>query len=156
MGTAACAGRCLTLDVFASDTNTRVAGCFYSKWMCPGTSRGGQRQLCWINGPFSQLGRILKKIREEKCDAVLIHPKSSAYWMGMLKHLPVRERLLVPTWQCKRGHRLPENTPDLRHAKLTAAIIIWCASNSCLYSCDRLQMLGCSATCHQYKAALRQ
>lgn len=37
MGTAACAGRCLTLDVFASDTNTRVAGCFYSKWMCPGT-----------------------------------------------------------------------------------------------------------------------
>ncbi|BDA41867.1 hypothetical protein COCOBI_02-6620 [Coccomyxa sp. Obi] len=136
LSNAACAGRSFTLDVFASDTNTRVQGRFYSKWLCKGTlgvdafvqpwvTIRGQRQFCWINGPFSQMGRIIKKIREERCDAVLIYPRGAAHWLGMLKYLPVRDTVLIPASRIQRGHRLPKAKTDLRGTRLGAAIIIW-------------------------------
>ena len=136
MANPACSGRQLTLDVFASDTNTRVPGRFYSKWLCKGTlgvdafthpwaTREGIRQFCWINGPFAHLGRIFKKIREEQCDAVVIHPRGNAHWISLLRHLPVKDTVLLSSGQCKRGQRLPDSKPNLRPGKMGASIIIW-------------------------------
>ncbi len=62
------------LDAFASSTNTKVAGSFYSKFYCPG-SKGvdamihpwatsealGLAGLVFINGPFSMMGAIISK-----------------------------------------------------------------------------------------------
>ena len=128
--------RPFTLDAFASDTNSKVPHSFYSKWLCKGTQGvnafghpwaviGQRRQFCWINGPFSEMGRILKKIREEKCDAAVLHPISSSYWTGMLGSLPVRARIPVTSAQITAGYRLPDSKKTLNFTKLEVSIILW-------------------------------
>ena len=131
--------RPFTLDVFASDTNTKVPGRFYSKWLCHGTlgvdafghpwaAIGQDRQFCWVNGPFSDMGRILKKIREERCDAAVLHPVSSSYWAGVLHSLPVKAQIPITTAQVTVGVRLPDTEKTLRFTRLTVSIILWCAT----------------------------
>ena len=109
---------------------------FYSKWLCKGTKGVNafkhpwaiiehRRQFCWINGPFSEMGRILKKIREERCDAALLHPISSNYWTSMLCSLPVKPSIPVTTAQITAGYRLPDSKKTLNFTKLAGSIIIW-------------------------------
>lgn len=72
MRCAALRGAQPTLDVFASDKNTKVPGAFYSRYLCPGTlgvnafahpwaALQGQRQLAYIYGPFGRMGAILER-----------------------------------------------------------------------------------------------
>lgn len=81
-----------TLDAFANETNAK-ASVFFSRWQCPGSSgvdgytqpwpkesiedsvdkKINDRQLvwCWL-GPFADVGQLLKKIQQERCDTILI------------------------------------------------------------------------------------
>ena len=76
------AGHLPVLDAFASSTNTKVPGAFYSKFYCPG-SKGvdamihpwtaptalGLKGLAYVYGPFSMMGPIINKIRGERSTA---------------------------------------------------------------------------------------
>jgi hypothetical protein len=75
------------------------------------------------------MGRILKKVKEEKCDAALLHPVSSSYWTGMLCSLSVKVRLSATTAQITAGYQLPDSKKALNFAKLAVSIILWLASN---------------------------
>jgi len=81
-------GRKPALDVFASSTTTKVPKAFYSKYLCPGTKgvdamvqpwvlrdQAGSKQLVYINGPFQLMGPVVRKIRDEQVDCILIGPK---------------------------------------------------------------------------------
>ncbi|BDA41870.1 hypothetical protein COCOBI_02-6650 [Coccomyxa sp. Obi] len=105
-------GRTPTLDVFAAEHNTKLPGAFYSRWdylgslgvnafRHPWAYRNGVRQLCYINGPFGSMGTILKKIRAERCDALIVYPVRHQYWRAMLRSLPVQMdvKLRPPTGQ---------------------------------------------------------
>ena len=127
--------RPFTLDTFASDTNTKVPGRFYSKWLCKDTLGVDAFGHSWAaNGPFSDMGRILKKIREERCDAALLHPVSSSYWAGMLCSLPVKAQIHVTTAHIAAGIRQPSCGNTLNFAKLTVSIILWYALCHGLYT----------------------
>lgn len=134
-------GRLPTLDVFASEHNTKVQGAFYSRWDCLGSSgvdafrhpwahRDGVRQFCYINGPFGSMGTILKKIREERCDALLIYPARHQYWRAMLCSLPIQMdvKLRAPAGQ---SLFLPSARVDPQKRKSAvqyiarAALIFW-------------------------------
>lgn len=123
--------RPFTLDAFAGDTNTKVSHSFYSKvrkaWM-PRASLGSHwadEAVLLDQWAFSEMGRILKKSREEKCDAELLHPVSSSYCTGMLCSLPVKARLPVTTAQITAGYRLPDSKKTLNFSKLAVSIILW-------------------------------
>ena len=82
-----------------------MAGSFYSKFWCPG-SKGveafdhrwdvdhrGNRHLAFINGPFSSMGNILKRVREQRVDCVVIAPVWPRPWQALWAHLPVQATL---------------------------------------------------------------
>ena len=84
---------------------SQVEGSFYSRYWCEGClgvdafrrawaalSQGPgmdaeQRQYCFINGPFDQMGRIMKKIVEEECDGILIYPDWPKQWRATISKL---------------------------------------------------------------------
>ncbi len=101
-------GRRFTIDLFADETNCKVrdrtgAPQFFSRWWCPGTSgvdafaqrwdryfdpQGlAKRHMAFCNPPFECLGRVLRKLIDERVDAVLVYPAWPRYWRGMLSKL---------------------------------------------------------------------
>ncbi|KXZ40999.1 hypothetical protein GPECTOR_1018g286 [Gonium pectorale] len=98
-------GRSPSLDVFA-DAHTAKLPRFFAKSWSPGAagidafaqdwgrwSRGG---LLYINPPFDQMGRVVRKIEEEQPDCVLIAPVWPRWWRAALGRLPVRARRRLP------------------------------------------------------------
>ena len=91
------------MDMFASPTNTKVPGAYYSQYLGPGCKGldsfsqkwGGQEkgQLAYINGPFGKMGQILKKVLEERVDCIIIAPSWPRPWSALWKMMPVRERV---------------------------------------------------------------
>ena len=77
--------KAFTLDVYASQRSSKVAGRFYSRFYCEGTlgvnalrhpwsSLHGSQQFCYIFGPFGLMPETVKKIAEERCEGVLVYP----------------------------------------------------------------------------------
>lgn len=133
-------GRLPTLDVFASEHNTKVPEAFYSRWDClgspgvdafrhPWAHRAGVRQLCYINGPFGSMGMILKKVREERCDALLIYPARHLFWRAMLQSLPVQMdvKLKAPAGQSlfTLSARVDPQRQSAVQYIARAALILW-------------------------------
>ena len=132
-----------TLDVFASHTTTKVADTFYSKYACPGTSgvdafrhpwaynpSTGARHLAYINGPFDKIGMIVRKIREERVDCILVAPVWPRHWVAMLQRMPsVRARIVLSGRPdlCIPGPHVPKPKRKPKHPRyqMQALIIIW-------------------------------
>lgn len=95
-----------TLDALADRSNTKAAK-FFSKRDCPGSAGtdgyaqrwpvhvAGRRQLVWLfPGPVSNAANAIRKLQEERCDAVLIVPsRSRQSWVGSLHHLPIVDEI---------------------------------------------------------------
>jgi hypothetical protein len=131
-----------TLDVFAGDGAT-WAGRFYSKYATLGSlgvnafrhpwavnSVTGSREFCLINGPFGKMGAIIRKVKEERCDGVLLYPDWPRYWRPMLGQLPVKEDWEVKGDEngiiCTPGARVSgdKKKKRIRYA-IRAALIVW-------------------------------
>ena len=140
-------GRIPAMDVFASSSNTKVPGSFYSRFLCPGTKgvdamlqpwsydADGSKLLLDINGPFHCMGQIIRRIRDEQVDCILLVPAGSRYWLAMLlalttsmqspavrhtvdlSHIP---NLLLPgPHACSKGVQRPSSF------NVTAWYILW-------------------------------
>ena len=97
-----------TVDIFASHTTTKVPQYFYSKYACPGTSgvdafaqpwashpSTGRKHLAYINGPFDKMGAIVRKIKDEKVNCILIGPVWPRHWLAMLQTMPVKAEQIL-------------------------------------------------------------
>jgi hypothetical protein len=97
------------LDTFADEQNAKAQH-FFSWALCPGTAgidgfvqpwRGDGtglpiRPLCWVNGPFQRMPDILRKVKEERADAIIIVPDWVEGWKAILTMLPIKHTLLLP------------------------------------------------------------
>ena len=95
-----------TLDTFADNANTKCQS-FYSQFICPGT-RGidsfvlpwaeldGSRTFRMVNGPFGRMHDIIRKIREEEADCILLVPDWPCSWQASLLDLPIRDKVALP------------------------------------------------------------
>ena len=97
-----------TVDVLASSANT-VAQRFFSRYYDSKAAAydglqqpwpinaQGSRQLYWIfPGPVSDAltSKVIRKLQEEQCDAILILPKySKSSWVADLQYLPIRAKI---------------------------------------------------------------
>jgi hypothetical protein len=89
--------------------------------------------LC--NGPFDCMGRILRKILEEKADVALVYPLWPRSWQGVLQQL--RDLKVVrKEWRLRRpqgklfqkGARVPDRPgrgDQGPHYQVWCAIIAW-------------------------------
>ena len=104
-----------TVDIFADNLNCKVRSAgipqFYSRAWCPG-SRGvdcflfpwhtnpstGSQEFCFINGDFSQIGRIIAKVKAERVTCALVYPHWPRYWScsSMWLGVPVQDTLTLP------------------------------------------------------------
>jgi hypothetical protein len=101
-------GRSPTVDVFASATNTKVAGAHFAKYWGPGckgvdafaqnwqVSAEGERPLAYVNGPFQSMGEILSKVREQEVDCIVVAPVWPRAWSAVWAGLPVAARVDLP------------------------------------------------------------
>ena len=132
----------LTLDAFADNSNSKVPGAFYSRYWCPGTlgingfrhrwdynAANGKRNMVWINGDWSAMGKILAKVQEERPDCIVIYPDWPKQWRAQLAMLPSQGphmRLRHLTHLCEAGPRV-----DLSKRRgppkydVYAAVIVW-------------------------------
>ena len=96
------AGRRPNLDAFADEATTKVPGRFYSarwspnslgvdalaqKWEAP-VSSDGSAPLLYINPPFELMGRVVRKLREEQPDCVVIVLRWPRWWVNHLRAMP--------------------------------------------------------------------
>ena len=66
-------------SLYAHPTSAGVDG-FSQKWLNP----DGTKAFCWVNGPFSMMGQVLRKIKEEQANCILIAPKWPKSWRSIL------------------------------------------------------------------------
>ena len=60
---------------------------FSQKWRM---ADGSKPKLCWVNGPFHMIGRVLRKVAAERVDCIVIAPKWTQHWSALLaRDLPV-------------------------------------------------------------------
>jgi hypothetical protein len=137
----------LTIDLSASDSTTKLPR-FMSRHYCVGTEGvdmflrpswathpvTGARELCYINGDFCQMGRILAKIARDRADAVVVYPVWPRYWTVMWADLPVVDDFQLPSFPriCVPGPRVPRAKRQAWQARprapsypLRVAVIIW-------------------------------
>ncbi len=124
-------GRRPALDVFASNTTTKVSGAFYSKFMCPGTKgvdamvhpwalkdQAGEMMLAYISGPFHLMGAVVRKIKDDRVDCILVGPKWPRHWWALLQVMPaVRKQVTLTHRQdlFKPGPRVTRKGAKPRH-----------------------------------------
>ena len=137
------AGHVPSLDAFASSATTKVPGAFYSKFYCPG-SKGvdamihpwtssdapGLEGLAYIYGPFSLMGAIISKIKEEQVNCSLVGPNWPRSWMAVLHGMPaVRKTVVMPHRDdlCIPGPHVPKKKALTRHPsyQILAWYILW-------------------------------
>ena len=99
----------IVIDPFSDETNHR-GPVWFSRYIIPGSSgvdgfsqkwvdtRSGSpvRALAFVHGPFSWMDKIIRKIREEQCDCILITPGPQADWVAQLRRLPVVKSVVLP------------------------------------------------------------
>ena len=144
-------GRRFSVDLFADD-HTHQAPMFFSRHYCPGTSginafsqrwdcywAGGRwhRHFGLCNGPFTCLGRILRKITDERADVALVYPCWPRYWQQLLLQLRQQgvvvreERLDTQEWRrClfQAGPRVgswPAGAHKEPRYEVQCAFIVW-------------------------------
>lgn len=66
---------------------------FVHSWATP---EGQEPPLLYANPPFGQIGRVLRKVIEERPDCLLILPVWPRGWRALLHSLPIRARWLLP------------------------------------------------------------
>ena len=131
-----------SIDVFASPTNSKVEGAYFSLYLGPGCKgidaftqpwgrdrETGRRQLAFINGPFQKMGQILRKVIQERVDCIIVAPMWPRPWTALWRQMPVRERMPLP-------HRedlfLPgsmvaaqERRPKAPRYSVSAYVVLW-------------------------------
>eukprot|EP00873_Tetraselmis_striata_P024069 jgi/Tetstr1/444333/TSEL_032224.t1 len=136
------------LDVFGDEVTAKSEH-FFSRALCPGTSgidgftqawftSAVPKPLCWVNGPFTHMTRIIQKLIDERTDAVLIFPDWVAGWRAMLSELPVRDAFTLPKQDAggtnqllfKPGSRVPRKAREAGlksqpNYEVVAMLIIW-------------------------------
>ena len=96
------AGRAITIDLFASPTNAVVPEYCSLFWGpgCKGVdafSRSwSQAGLAYINGPFNRMDSILRKVLQDRVDAIIIAPDWPRPWAALWVKLPVRAKMRLP------------------------------------------------------------
>ena len=135
-------GRKPVLDVFASDSTTKVPRAFFSKYLCLDTagvdawnhkwvrySDKGEKQLVHVNGPFDQMGAIVRKIKDEQVDCILVGPAWPRHWRALLNTMPVRLTVDLPHIPdlCQPGRHVPAHKRKAKHPNYTvkAWFILW-------------------------------
>ena len=106
----------IQLDPF-SQREFAKAQRWFSKFSAPGSSgvdgfilpwenADGTKAFCFVNGPYSLMGEILRKITWERTDCILITPGWSKYWTSMLSALPISRtvRLAPDRIETTDGH----------------------------------------------------
>ena len=91
--------------------------------------------MCFCNGPFDCMGRILRKVLDERVDVALVYPVWPRYWMGLLRQLRsmgvVREDFALPRRpdMFTAGARVPTSRKGAGckapHYVVRCAIIMW-------------------------------
>ena len=96
-------GRRPYMDLFADEGTTKVAGRFFSphwspnssgvnalahSWSAPPGWSGPDRPLLYLNPPFELMGAVVRKLRDEAPDCVLIAPVWPRWWAAQLGRLP--------------------------------------------------------------------
>lgn len=136
-------GRSPTLDAFASATNTKVPGAFFARHWGPGCSgvdayaqdwgraadTADERGLVWVNGPFQEMGRILKQVAVQRVDAIIVAPVWPRPWAALWRELPVkaavdlphRRDLFLPGALVPKGKRAPKAP----RYKVRAYLVVW-------------------------------
>jgi hypothetical protein len=102
-------GRKPSLDVFASPTNSKVPGAYFSLYLGPGCKgidaflqrwdteeAAGARHLAWINGPFDRMAQILRAVKDQRVDCIIIAPAWPRPWAALWSTLPVRAVVTLP------------------------------------------------------------
>lgn len=140
-----------TVDVFADNLNCKVQwqgkNRFYSRMWCKGTaavdgfmqpwgrnSSMGRKEFCYIYGDFGSMGRILRKIKQEQANCVLLYPVWPRYWKTMWAGVPIKQKINLSRLAARRGWGLCSPGPRVEQCRrgkerpawrLEAAIIIW-------------------------------
>jgi hypothetical protein len=134
----------ITIDLAASTTNAKAPR-FMSRFWCPGTEgvnmfmrptwafhpSTGKRELCYINGDFSQMGAILSKVARDRADCVIVYPDWPRYWQVLWASLPVKADFALPRKPglCTPGVRVEQRkrraSPQAPHYTLRVAVVIW-------------------------------
>ncbi|GIL93327.1 hypothetical protein Vretimale_19753 [Volvox reticuliferus] len=127
-------GRQPTVDAFADERSTKLPK-FYSPTWSPNSAGidafaqpwGGPDQLLYINPPFQLMGRVVRKIRDEQANCVLVTPIWPRWWMVTLNRMPVRARHRLPhsgLFECPKGAGGTPMVKSPRYA-VEALYIIW-------------------------------
>ena len=140
-----------TVDVFADSQNCKVQfrgmQRFYSRLWCLGTAGVdgflqcwgwneaiGRREMCYIYGDFTEMGRILRKIRNEKADCVVVYPAWPRHWGTMWEGLPVKKKFCLSAIArklglelCQAGPRVcrDRRAPSRSRWAVWAAVVLW-------------------------------
>ena len=127
-------GRTPDLDAFADEATTKVPGSFFSakwspnslginalaqSWTQPPGYKGAGRPLLFINPPFELMGKVVRKLREELPDCVLIAPQWPRWWRNHLKAMPHRRHVTLLPGSDLFGYHTPQGqelkrTPQYR------------------------------------------
>ena len=129
-------GRQPDLDAFATATNSKVPGSYFSVYDGPGcqgidalsqnwTSRG----LVYAFPPFGLVSKVLALVARQQVDCILILPAWSRAWSAVLANLPIKESLTLPHRKdlLVPGALLPgkNRAPMAPHFRLRAHIVLW-------------------------------
>ena len=134
-------GRMITVDLFASPTNS-VAPTFFSLFWGPGckgvdafaqswasTVGRAHNGLAFVNGPFNQMDAILRKLLVERVDAIVISPDWPRPWAALWAQLPVRARMRLPHREdlFVPGSLVPANQrrPKAPRYRVWAYYVLW-------------------------------
>ena len=127
------------VDVFADEFSTKLPGRFFSRFWSPGAlavdafaqdwGEWGRDGLLYINPPFDQMGRVVRKVADDRPDCVLITPVWPRWWRVTLDGLPIkaRKRLLSPTlfWPGPQVPGMEARGPKVPRYAVEAVYILW-------------------------------
>ena len=115
----------LQLDPFAQPEFHRAPR-WFSLFRAPGSAgvdgflqpwrmaSGSRPTLCWVNGPFHMMGKVIRKIVAERADCVLVAPKWPQYWTALLaRDLQVKKQTVLKSFSSD-GQRTPTFMPGSR------------------------------------------
>lgn len=132
---------CVTIDLCAGPGNAKAAR-FMSRFWCTGTEgvdmftrttwawhpKTGDRELCYINGDFSQMGRIVAKVAKDKADCVIVYPDWPRYWRIGLQALPIVDDFELPRFEslCRASARVDANKRrGAASYPIRVAVVLW-------------------------------
>ena len=75
---------------------------------------GSRPALCWVNGPFHMMGKVLRKVIAEKADCIIVAPRWPQHWVALLaRDLPVAAQTVVKSYSSD-GKKTPTFVPGSR------------------------------------------